>query len=65
MTAPDVTDSTVTVSIDATSIDTNNDQRDAHIRSADFFAVEKHPTWTYRSTGVRVDGRRPGRSTVS
>ena len=55
VTAPDVTDSSVAVSIDATSIDTNNDQRDAHIRSADFFAVEQHPTWTYRSTGVRVD----------
>jgi len=56
VTTPDVTGSAVTVSIDAGSIDTNNDQRDAHIRSADFFSVEQHPTWTYRSTGVRVDG---------
>ena len=56
VTAPDVADSSVTASIDATSINTNNDQRDAHIRSADFFSVDEYPTWTYRSTGVRVDG---------
>ena len=45
------------MTIDASSIDTNNDQRDAHIRSADFFDGRQHPTWTYRSTGVRVHGR--------
>jgi polyisoprenoid-binding protein YceI len=56
VTGSDVADSTVNVTIDATSIDTNNDQRDGHIRSADFFAVENHPTWTYRSTAVRADG---------
>ena len=56
VTGDDVTESEVTATIDATSIDTNNDQRDGHIKSADFFDVENHPTWTYRSTGVRVDG---------
>ena len=56
VTAPDAAGSSVTVSIDAGSIGTNNDQRDAHIRSADFFEVEKYPTWTYQSTGVRVEG---------
>lgn len=55
-TGTDITASTVSASIDATSIDTNNDQRDGHIRSADFFDVENHPTWTFRSTGVRSDG---------
>jgi polyisoprenoid-binding protein YceI len=54
-TAEDVTKSTVTATIDATSIDTNNEQRDNHIRSADFFDVENHPTWTFTSTAVRVD----------
>jgi polyisoprenoid-binding protein YceI len=49
-------DSTVTASIDLTSIDTNNAQRDDHIRSADFFEVETYPTMTYTSTGVRQDG---------
>jgi len=38
------------------SIDTGNEQRDAHIRSADFFEVETYPTMTYRSTGVRRHG---------
>ena len=56
VTAADPAGSSVTVTIDADSIDTNNGQRDAHIRSADFFEVEKYPTWKYRSTGVRVKG---------
>jgi polyisoprenoid-binding protein YceI len=55
-TGEDITASTVTATIDATSIDTNNDQRDGHIRSADFFDVANHPTWTFTSTGVRTDG---------
>jgi polyisoprenoid-binding protein YceI len=55
-TGEDVTASTVTATIDATSIDTNNAQRDGHIKSADFFDVENHPTWTFTSTGVRTDG---------
>jgi polyisoprenoid-binding protein YceI len=48
-------DSSVTAEIDLTSINTGNDQRDAHLRSADFFEVETHPKMTYRSTGVRDD----------
>lgn len=55
-TGADITASTVTATIDATSIDTNNAQRDGHVRSADFFDIETHPTWTFASTGVRVDG---------
>lgn len=38
--------------IDATSIDTNNTDRDAHLRGADFFEVEKYPELTFRSTKV-------------
>jgi polyisoprenoid-binding protein YceI len=49
-------ESTVTANIDLTSIDTNNGQRDEHIRSADFFDVATHPTMTFVSTGVRADG---------
>ena len=49
-------DSSVTAEIDLSSIDTGSEQRDAHIRSADFFEVETYPTMTYRSTGVRQDG---------
>jgi len=46
--------SSVEVSVDLSSINTNNADRDNHIRSDDFFAVEQHPTMTYRSTGVRA-----------
>lgn len=56
VTAEDPLASTVTAEIDLASIDTGNEQRDAHIRSADFFEVEHYPTMTYRSTGVRADG---------
>jgi polyisoprenoid-binding protein YceI len=56
VTAEDPTQSTVTATIDLGSIDTRQEQRDAHIRSADFFDVDKHPAMTFRSTGVRADG---------
>lgn len=56
VTGQDPLGSSVTATIDLASISTGNDQRDAHIRSADFFEVETYPTMTYRSTGVRVDG---------
>ena len=56
VTGEDVTASSVTATIDATSIDTGEEKRDEHIRSADFFEVENHPQWTFRSTGVRADG---------
>ena len=44
------------VTINAASIDTGNADRDAHLRSADFFDVEKYPTITFRSTQVERDG---------
>ncbi len=53
VTGDDPLTSSVTAEIDLSSIDTGNEQRDAHIRSADFFEVETYPTMTYRSTGVR------------
>ncbi len=49
-------DSQVTATIDLSSIDTGNADRDGHIRSADFFEVETHQAMTFRSTGVRADG---------
>ncbi|MEN3303459.1 YceI family protein [Pseudonocardia sp.] len=48
--------SSVTAKIDATSIDTNSEQRDGHVKSADFFEVETHPEWTFVSTGIEADG---------
>ena len=55
VTAEDVLDSTVTATVDLSSIDTGNEDRDNHIRSADFFEVEQYPTWEFRSTAVRED----------
>lgn len=42
----------VDIEIDADSIDTREPQRDAHLRSADFFDVEKFPKLTFRSTRI-------------
>ena len=49
-------ESSVTATVELTSIDTGNVDRDNHIRSADFFETDKHTTMTYKSTGVRADG---------
>jgi polyisoprenoid-binding protein YceI len=46
-------DSTLEIEIDASSIDTQDETRDAHMRSNDFFGVEEHPTISFRSTAVR------------
>jgi polyisoprenoid-binding protein YceI len=46
----------VTAEIDVTSVNTGNEQRDAHLRAADFFDVEKFPTATFASTAVSADG---------
>ena len=43
----------VEVTINAASIDTRNAQRDEHLRSNDFLAMQEHPTITFSSTGVR------------
>src|SRR6266568_5781458 len=56
VTASDVLDSSVTAEIDLASIETGAEQRDAHLRSPDFFDTENHPQMTYRSTGIRRDG---------
>ncbi len=45
--------SKVEFTVQAASIDTANDDRDKHLRSADFFDVEKFPTLTFTSTGVK------------
>ncbi len=47
----------VSVDIQTASIDTNNERRDTHLRSADFFDAENHPAITFRSTRVVAQGR--------
>src|SRR5687768_998605 len=47
----------INVTVDMASISTNNEHRDAHLRNADFFEVEKHPELKFVSTKVEaVDG---------
>ena len=46
--------SRVEVSAEAASIHTGDDQRDGHLKSPDFFDVEKFPTLSFKSSGVRV-----------
>lgn len=56
VTAENPLESSVDITIDLSSISTNNKQRDDHVRSADFFEVEKHPEMTYQASGARRDG---------
>ena len=55
-TAQNPLQSSVTATIDLSSVNTGNETRDNHIRSEDFFHIEKHPTMTFRSTKVRPEG---------
>jgi polyisoprenoid-binding protein YceI len=48
--------STLSVEIDAASVDTGNEQRDGHLKSADFWNAEANPKITFKSTSVKVDG---------
>ncbi|WP_413612784.1 YceI family protein [Bdellovibrio sp. HCB-110] len=54
--ASDVTKSYIEASIDAASINTREAQRDGHLKSADFFDVEKYPTINFKSKKVERDG---------
>jgi polyisoprenoid-binding protein YceI len=56
VTAEDPARSSVTARINMDSIDTRQEQRDAHIRSADFFDVGNYTEMTFRSTAVATDG---------
>jgi polyisoprenoid-binding protein YceI len=55
--------SEVDVTIDTASITTRDEKRDAHLKSADFFEVEKYPTITFKSTKVEKTGNNEFRVT--
>jgi polyisoprenoid-binding protein YceI len=56
VTGQDLASSSLSATIDLTSVDTNNADRDNHLRGTDFFAVEANPTMTFASTGIAADG---------
>src|ERR1700675_4116929 len=56
VTAEDPLESSVEAVIEAGSVNTNQEQRDAHVRSADFLDVDNHPQITFRSLAVRPVG---------
>lgn len=49
-------DTRLAAEIQLSSVDTNNADRDGHLRSTDFFGVEANPTMTFASTSIRADG---------
>ncbi|EAU67391.1 YceI [Stigmatella aurantiaca DW4/3-1] len=53
----DVSKSTIEASIDTTTVNTNEPKRDAHLKSPDFFEVEKYPAMTFKSTSVKANGK--------
>jgi polyisoprenoid-binding protein YceI len=56
VTAENPLDSSVTASAEVASVSTNEPNRDAHLRTGDFFEAETYPTIDFVSTGVRVEG---------
>jgi polyisoprenoid-binding protein YceI len=54
--AQDPAASSVEITVQSASIDTDNDRRDGHLRSEDFFAAEQHPTLHFKSKRVAKTG---------
>ena len=52
----DLTKSSVQATVDLSSLSTGDEQRDGHLKSPDFFEIEKYPTMTFKSTEVRKTG---------
>lgn len=56
VTTGDPMDTTVTASIDVASVNTRQKDRDAHLRTNDFFAIDEYPTIDFSSTSIEFDG---------
>lgn len=54
---PDFSDAAFELTAKVASIDTRVEMRDNHLKSADFFDVEKYPTLTYKSTSIKKNGK--------
>lgn len=52
----DLASSSVTATLDPATISTRDDNRDGHLKSADFFDVETYPSWTFTSTSIEARG---------
>lgn len=52
----DLTSASIAVEVDLSSVDTRNGDRDAHLKSADFFDVENHPKLKFQSTQITKTG---------
>ncbi|MCU1550979.1 MAG: polyisoprenoid-binding protein [Glaciihabitans sp.] len=49
-------ESTIEATIDVASVNTNQKDRDNHLRTSDFFLVEEYPTITFKSTSIQTTG---------
>lgn len=54
--APDFTDASISFEADVDSVTTNNEQRDGHLKSDDFFNAEQFPKITFKSTSIQKKG---------
>jgi polyisoprenoid-binding protein YceI len=56
VTAENPLDSTIKATVDVASVNTNQADRDGHLRTSDFFAIDEFPTMEFVSTGLRTKG---------
>lgn len=54
---PDFSDMQATMTVDVNSVNTDNEQRDGHLKSDDFFNAEKFPSMSFKSSGVKSLGK--------
>ncbi len=52
----DFSDAVLELTADLNQVTTNSDMRDGHLKKADMFDVEKHPTMTFKSTSIKSEG---------